>query len=1073
MQHSDPSLPLNKTTSMDKRIQLLEGNKRAWAGDTDVFTTADKLDSSLKGNTVFIRRLRMQLKADQEPAILEELRTLSLEKYLGEAINALLEGLLKLKSRGDFSVAVQVASIMHQRFFHQFTPQFLTVFFQGLESTLTEDRAKRTELAPIRKILCRLCVDLWLVGVITPEYFNKNIPGWIEGTPQAIAQAGPPPLVIFRHILGTDLKDFDYADLVLSLAKYYPFLVGGADEEGQAEALGVTEAVPKMAKLVKSYCLHMQKRVKMMAILLGRQRRKFEKHYIQVGRMTTGREDSLNELETQLSTMVSTCTQLSEALGIEMQSLTDCYKEEDTITLDGSFDGQPLWDSEDDMLFYTDVPDLADKVSEQVLSGGVDVADAELNDMVEKNKEARQKELLQQAVEKEREKIRVNAQKARESRQAAKAPQDKKKTTSTTADGEESGDSDYVSEEEEEEPVKDMSPKGIQMTEFLERLSQARSKEEIDAMTIEFCHLNNKASLNRLLRHFREFSLHKAFMLPFYARMVATLGPYFPKLRASVIERLFARLRSYTRGNSRRSMERRLASFQFLSELTKFGLVPKHYIFHLLNFMGSRLNYMNLESLSKIFHCCGQFLWRNASTHQDMEELMESMMQRRTKGYLSISEILMVEELLSLVKFRGGAGETTSKRHVASSTPIQVFLDRLYYIELSTDVAEQVAQLTLKLDWSDDEITCPTLFRIFTETWRVSHGNMAAVAAVLAKIAPSHPIFAQKVIETVLENIRQCLELNSYSLNQIRLSQVEFVSELYNTGLLNHTCILDMLFMIICYDHRRGRPTAGVYCPKDPPDSFFRIRLVLNALVTCQQKLVSDVTSSELEFFIAFFQYYIFTKTRLPMELKIDFRTLFVDLQLEQQLYSTLDGAARGLESALKGKFGERFEEEQKEQQQQKLAAEESKASASPAAEPTPTPEFVSRKTADDLQAEQDFDREFSEMMKEAGTQGTGSFDRPVPSAKVITQHISGASLNGAKLFSLKKEGSTGPTIAGNKMGFTLLSKRGSKMQGRLVALPANSKMAKSLEQRQREEREQRHKLNSYVMAHADMEEED
>ncbi|KAG5365781.1 Regulator of nonsense transcripts UPF2 [Yarrowia sp. B02] len=1052
---------------MEKRIQLLEANKRAWAGDTDVFPTADKLDSSLKGNTVFIRRLRMQLKADQEPAILEELRTLSLEKYLGEAVDALLEGLLKLKTRGDFSVAVQVTSIMHQRFFHQFTPQFLTVFFQGLESTLAEDRAKRAELAPIRKILCRLCVDLWLVGVITPEYFNKNIPAWIDGSPQAIAQAGPPPLAVFRHILGSDLKDFDYAELVLSLAKHFPFLTGGTDEEGQAAALGVAEAVPKMAKLARSYCLHMQKRVKMMAILLGRQRRKFEKHYIQVGRMTTGREDSLNELETQLSNMVSTCTQLSEALGIEMQSLTDCYKEEDTITLDGSFDGQPLWDSEDDMLFYTDVPDLADKVSEQVLSGGVDVADAELNDMVEKNKEARQKELLQQAVEKEREKIRANAQKARESRQAAKTPQEKKKS----AEGGESDDSDYVSEEEEEEPVKDMSPKGIQMTEFLERLSQARSKEEIDATTIEFCHLNNKASLNRLLRHFREFSLHKAFMLPFYARMVATLGPYFPKLRASVIERLFARLRSYTRGNSRRSMERRLASFQFLSELTKFGLVPKHYIFHLLNFMGSRLNYMNLESLSKIFHCCGQFLWRNASTHQDMEELMESMMQRRTKGYLSISEILMVEELLSLVKFRGGAGENAAKRHVTSSTPIQVFLDRLYYIELSSEVAEEVAQLTLKLDWSDEKITCPTLFRIFTETWRVSHGNMAAVAAVLAKIAPSHPIFAQKVIETVLENIQQCLKLDSYSLNQIRLSQVEFVSELYNQGLLNHTCILDMLFMIICYDHRRGRPTAGVYCPKDPPDSFFRIRLVLNALVTCQQKLVSDVTSSELEFFIAFFQYYIFTKTRLPMELKIDFRTLFVDLQLEQQLYSTLDGAARGLESALKGKFGERFEEEQKQErqaQQQKEVKEE----AAPTPVPEATPEFVSRKTAEDLQAEQDFDREFSEMMKEAGSQGTGSFDRPVPSAKVLTQHIYGASLNGAKLFSLKKEGSTAPTIMGNKMGFTMLSKRGSKMQGRLVALPANLKMAKSLEQRQREEREQRHKLNSYVMAHADMEDE-
>ena len=103
---------------MDRRRkrELRELNKRSWAGEKDVFQVQKSLDSSLKKNTAFIKRLRTGITPSALNTFIQEIRTLSLHKYLSEIISACYEGLCKLKSPAEISTGVEIVSALHQRF---------------------------------------------------------------------------------------------------------------------------------------------------------------------------------------------------------------------------------------------------------------------------------------------------------------------------------------------------------------------------------------------------------------------------------------------------------------------------------------------------------------------------------------------------------------------------------------------------------------------------------------------------------------------------------------------------------------------------------------------------------------------------------------------------------------------------------------------------------------------------------------------------------------------------------------------------------------------------------------------
>lgn len=138
------------------------------------------LDSNIKKNTAFIKKCKTGLTADVAPQLLNDIKKLSLEKYISEIVAAILEGLLRCRLSVDVAAAVDVISALHQRFPDTFTLLFTYHLAKALapspklthqqlaQAGSTPEQREKEEASRIsrQRILCRVATDLWLAKVL-------------------------------------------------------------------------------------------------------------------------------------------------------------------------------------------------------------------------------------------------------------------------------------------------------------------------------------------------------------------------------------------------------------------------------------------------------------------------------------------------------------------------------------------------------------------------------------------------------------------------------------------------------------------------------------------------------------------------------------------------------------------------------------------------------------------------------------------------------------------------------------------------------------------------------------------
>ncbi|KAF9920881.1 hypothetical protein FBU30_009178 [Linnemannia zychae] len=164
---------------MSFKQDLRQANLRAWQQKPDP-SALRNLDSNIKKNTAFIKKCKTGLTADVSTQLLNDIKKLSLEKYISEIVAAILEGLLRCKLSADVTAATEVISALHQRFPDTFTQLFTYHLAKALapspklthqqlaQAGTTPEQREKEESARIsrQRVLSRVATELWLVGVL-------------------------------------------------------------------------------------------------------------------------------------------------------------------------------------------------------------------------------------------------------------------------------------------------------------------------------------------------------------------------------------------------------------------------------------------------------------------------------------------------------------------------------------------------------------------------------------------------------------------------------------------------------------------------------------------------------------------------------------------------------------------------------------------------------------------------------------------------------------------------------------------------------------------------------------------
>jgi regulator of nonsense transcripts 2 len=712
----------------------------------DIVDISNSLDSSLKKNTAFIKRLRTGITSTALTGFLTEVRTLSLQKYISEIISATAEGLARLKLPGELAAGVEIVSALHQRFGPaDFTKQLGWLLGRGLSApdkaqvkSWSQDVREREEKERLQRhrILLKIVTELWLVDVLRslddverPEdasgkgkesqisILSKGDNSSRTKTQTSASRAEQEhetdafPFEVLKDLLGHDrdhmnlglavmfVKSFSWdvlgvkpgtdkrrrkaeADGLASSPVRESFDIASSDENVSDESIDdefplVSEKMQirfqnvliKYLEDVKSHVVRDQK-------ALNAQNRRNAEAYVRSGEVFEDRQANFEKQTRNQEKLIANTQTLCEVLGEEMPDLTE--KEPADVTavtgiglvktgdyLKGQGDGSGIWEDEDERRFYENLVDLKGRVPAVLLEDG------------SKKKKANPDEQIP--------------------KKAASAVGD----GTGLGSGEKMADPGDKSNDGEDQSVATVSKTaGTQVDALLARLPELQTKDMVDQLALEFCFLNSKASRNRLIKTVSEVPKGRSDLLPLYARLVATLGQYLPDIIQGLISYLDDEFRSLQRRKSKDFLGQvRMLNIRYLAELTKFGVVPDHVIFHCFKVCLDDLTRMNIEIIGNLLENCGRYLLRNPGTSPRMVSFLETLNRKKSAQHLGQQERMLIENAMYYVDPPQRSAIQQKER-----TPMDLFIRQLIYLDMNKRNYTKILKSIRKLHWEESEV---------------------------------------------------------------------------------------------------------------------------------------------------------------------------------------------------------------------------------------------------------------------------------------------------------------------------------------------------------------------------------
>ncbi|KAK1766713.1 MIF4G domain-containing protein [Phialemonium atrogriseum] len=1081
-----------------RRRELREKNECAWDGEKDLFPVSKSLDATLKKNTAFIKRLRTAISAATLNTFLQEIRTVSLHKYLSEIIAACYEGLCRLKSPGEVEAGVEIVSALHQRFGPgEFTEYLGWLLGKGmatpdksfLKSLASEAREKEEKDRLVRqRILLRVVTELWLVGVLRtlddvsrPDDATKGAAGKVSelklrSTSAKGGGAEPFPLEVLKDLLGHDREHANLPLLVVFVKTFSWDILGvkaaGSDGRKTVEEDGMTkldngpeegreddtstsvddppfttpELQERFKNILKRYFEDVKAHLTRDQKAIFNQSRRNAEAYVKSGEVFEDRQANFEKQVKAQERLVANAHVIADAIGAEMPDLKDTDDPSNAANgsigivrageyLRGQGDGAGMWADEEERRFYENLVDLKGKVP------GI---------------------LLEEAKKKKPEADEQVGKKT-DPADTAEAP----KSTEASSDDQSTAIANKTI--------------GAQVDALLLRLPDLTNKDIIDQTAIDFCFLNSKASRNRLVKALTEVPKGRSDLLPCWSRLVATLGKYMPDIPKGLVDYLDAEFRSLQRRKEKDFLGQvRLSNIRYLAELTKFGIVPEHVVFHCLKVSLDDFSRMNIEIICNLLENCGRYLLRNPETSPRMASFLETLQRKKSVQHIGQSERMLIENAVYYVDPPERPAIQQKER-----TPMELFIGKLIYADLTKRNYSKILKQIRRLHWEEREVV-DILHKVFSKPGKVKYGNVHLLGILLSALYRYHSEFVVGVIDTLIESICFGLEQNDFKFNQRRIAEVKYLGELYNYRMLEHPVVFETMYKVMTFGWG-GPPTPARINPFDLPDDYFRIRLISTILETCGMYFNRGAAGKKLDYFLSFFQYYIHTKNPLPMDIEFIVQDIFALTRPQWKLASNFEEASKAFQLAVAqdqkssgidklgdlddGSSGGSSDDENADElalvepdDDEESGSEDADGEDLEHNQSTRDSEsedeaiVVTRQEEEvDPEDEAEFEREYAKMIAESlesrKFDRKQQFDLPLPLRTKIREPST----------SNEAGESTTDGMSGT-MAFSLLTKKGNRQQARTVELPSDSNFAIAMKHQQQAEKEEQQRIKNLVL---------
>ncbi|XP_019415175.1 PREDICTED: regulator of nonsense transcripts UPF2-like isoform X3 [Lupinus angustifolius] len=854
--------------SIEAKMALRQSNLNPERPDAGFLRT---LDSSIKRNTAVIKKLK-QINEEQRDALMDELRGVNLSKFVSEAVASICDA--KLRS-SDIQAAVQICSLLHQRY-KDFVPSLiqglLKVFSPGKPGD--EPDADKNLKAMKKRSSLKLLLELYFVGVIEDG-------GIFINTIKDLTSA-------------EQLKDRDATQTSLTLLSSFArqgrifiglSVTGPEIHEEFFKGLNITT---DQKKVIRKACYSFYDTAAELLQAEHSSLRLMEHENSKIlnakGELSDENITSYEKLRKSYDQLYRNVSSLAEALDMQPPVMpedghtTRVTSGEEATSSGAGKDSpvaEPIWDDEDTRAFYECLPDLRAFVP-AVLLGETElkISEQSAKSQDQPTEIVPESDKGQLATYESGEvSTESNALPEGESTERVKDKEEKEKSKELDKEKEKEKDNDKKGEHEKD---KLKSLEGTNLDALLQRLPGCVSRDLIDQLTVEFCYLNSKSNRKKLVRALFNVPRTSLELLPYYSRMVATLSTCMKDISTFLLQMLEEEFNFLINKKDQMNIETKIRNIRFIGELCKFKIAPASFVFICLKACLDDFTHHNIDVACNLLETCGRFLYRSPETTIRMANMLEILMRLKNVKNLDPRHSTSVENAYYLCK-----PPERSARVAKVRPPLHQYIRKLLFSDLDKSTIEHVLRQLRKLPWSECE---PYLLKCFMKVHKGKYGQIHLLASLAAGLSRYHDEFAVAIVDEVLEEIRLGLELNDYGMQQRRIAYMRFLGELYNYEHVDSSVIFETLYLILIYGH--GTPEQDAL---DPPEDFFRIRLIATLLETCGHYFDRGSSKRKLDRFLIHFQRYILSKGALPLDVEFDLQDMFADLRPNMVRYTSIE----------------------------------------------------------------------------------------------------------------------------------------------------------------------------------------
>lgn len=1057
-----------------------------------------KLDSSLKKNTAFVKKLKT-ITEQQRDSLSHDFNGLNLSKYIAEAAASIVEAKLKIS---DVNCAVHLCSLFHQRY-ADFAQSLLQVWKKHFEAR-KED--KTPNITKLRTDL-RFIAELTIIGIFTDN----------EGLSLIYEQ--------LKNIINADRESHTHVSVVISFCRHcgddiaglVPRKVKHASEKfglnfPPSEIISPEKQQP-FQNLLKEYFTSLTKHLKRDHRELQNIERQNRRILHTKGELSEDRHKQYEEFATSYQKLLANSQSLADLLDENMPELPQDkpVTEEHGPGIDIFTPGKPgdfdleggIWEDEDARNFYENLIDLKAFVPAILFKDNE--RSAQSKDIVKDDIKADSKDCKEREVSTTEElELDLEALEINDDPMELEGIEEAEDLTKKLLD----------EQEQEDEEASTGSHLKLIVDAFIQQLPNCVNRDLIDKAAMDFCmNMNTKANRRKLVRALFIVPRQRLDLLPFYARLVATLHPCMSDVAEDLCSMLKGDFRFHVRKKDQINIETKNKTVRFIGELAKFKMFSKTDTVHCLKMLLSDFSHHHIEMACTLLETCGRFLFRSPDSHLRTSVLLEQMMRKKQAMHLDARYVTMVENAYYYCN-PPPAEKTVRKKR----PPLQEYIRKLLYKDLSKVTTEKVLRQMRKLPWQDPEVK-DYVICCMINIWNVKYNSIHCVANLLAGLVLYQEDVGIHVVDGVLEDIRLGMEVNQPKFNQRRISSAKFLGELYNYRMVESAVIFRTLFSFISF----GVNSDGTSSPLDPPEHLFRIRLVCTILDTCGQYFDRGSSKRKLDCFLVYFQRYVWWKKSLdvwtkdyPFPIDIDYMisdTLEL-LRPKMKLCNSLSEVMRqvldlerefmvklGLVTDKDSKHslteGEALEDDDDDEEEE-AGAETEEQSGNESEMNDHEEDDASENEEDEREEEEEENTDYmtdSNKENETDEENTevmmkGGGIKHVPCAededfiqaldKMMLENLQQRSGESVKVHQLdvaiplhlKTQLKKGPTLTsgegdancGDTMPFVMLTRRGNKQQFKILNVPMSSQLAANHYNQQQAEQEERMRMKKLTL---------